>query len=231
MESFNKAIKQITQLLNKEENEEVREIYRKALYELYKKKYGTLEEYKEPENFENIYLNTTKKDAHEVLEKNYYAILKKKYEGVKEVPKEVKEEVKEEIKEAPKEVKEELHPIKKFKIDEKTLKAIQQKIGTIDVKILTHLAEYLPKYFENDKEMQHYIQNKVYVSIRVKTKFFKDGREEIHEFLNFHDHDRENLAQSLNDLTVIMKNQIPTIIEEVANFVRAGSGYVFGGIK
>jgi hypothetical protein len=199
---------------------------------LYKKKYETLEEYKEPENFEKIFLNTKKKDAHEAMEKHYYAILKKKYEGTKETPKEVLEEVKEPPKEPPNEPpKQVLHPIKKFKIDEETLKSIEQKVGTRDIKILTHLAEYLPKYFENNKEMQQYIQNKSFVSIRVKTKFLKDGREEIHEFLNFHEHDRENLAQSLNDLTEIMKNQVPIIVEEVANFIRAGSGYVFGGLK
>jgi hypothetical protein len=177
MENINKAIKNITKLLNKEDNEEVREVYRKTLYELYKKKYGTLEEHK-PEDFEKIYLNTKKKDAQELLEKQYYAMLKKKYEGTKEPPKEPPKEVLEEVKEPPKEPpKQELHPVKKFKIDEETIKAIQQKSGKRDIKILNHLAEYLPKYFENDKEMQQYIQNKSFVSIRVKTKFFKDGRE------------------------------------------------------
>jgi hypothetical protein len=241
MENINKAIKHITKLLDKEDNEEVREVYRKTLYELFKKKYGSLEE---PEDFEKIYLTTKKKNAHEAMEKQYYAMLKKKYESPKEVKEEPKEEIKEEIKESPKEEikeppkeepkeepKQELHPIKKFKIDEETIKEIQQKYGTRDINILNHLAEYLPKYFENNKEMQQYIQNKSFVSIRVKTKLLKDGREDTHEFFNFHDHDRNNLAQSLQDLTTIMKNQVPNIVEEVANFIRAGSGYVFGGIK
>jgi hypothetical protein len=46
MENINKAIKNITKLLDKEDNEEVREVYRKILYELYKKKYGSLEEHR-----------------------------------------------------------------------------------------------------------------------------------------------------------------------------------------
>jgi hypothetical protein len=41
-----------------------------------RKKYGSLEEHK-PEDFEKIYLNTKKKDAQELLEKQYYAMLKK----------------------------------------------------------------------------------------------------------------------------------------------------------
>jgi hypothetical protein len=113
MDNINKAIKNINKLLDKEDNEEVREVYRKILYELYKKKYGSLEEHR-PEDFEKINLSTKKKDAHEAMEKQYYAMLTKKYESPKEEPKEVLEES-----------KQELHPIKKFKIDEETIKEIQ----------------------------------------------------------------------------------------------------------
>jgi hypothetical protein len=135
--------------------------------------------------------------------------------------------------EEPKETKDEpdLHPVKKFKIDENTFNEIQEKCGGAEFKILSCLAEYLPKYFEKNKEMQEYIHNKSYVSIRVKIKFLKDGKEEVNECFTYHEHDRENLAQSPKDLTRIMLKQIPIIREEVATFLREGSGYVFAGIK
>jgi hypothetical protein len=64
----------------------------------------------------------------------------------------------------------------------------------------------------------------------VKIKFLKDGKE-VNECFIYHEHDRENLAKSLEDLTRIMLKQIPIIREDVATFLQEGSGYVFAGIK
>jgi hypothetical protein len=78
--------------------------------------------------------------------------------------------------------------------------------------------------------MQKYIQYKSYVSVRVKIKFLKDDKE-VDEYFIHHDHDRKYLAQSPEDLTKIMMQQILIIRESIAGFIRSGSGYVFGGIK
>jgi hypothetical protein len=70
-----------------------------------------------------------------------------------------------------------------------------------------HLADILPKYFENDEEMRKYRKNKCYVGLRVKAKFTKDGdkkEEEEDEYFVPHYHKRRYLAQSLEDLREIM---------------------------
>jgi hypothetical protein len=93
------------------------------------------------------------------------------------------------------------------------------------------LAKYLPKYFEINAEMLKYIRNKSYVSVRIKVKFLKDGEEQIDEYFIPHEHNRKYLAQTLSDLTKIMMEQVPIIRENIAEFLRCGSGYVFGGYK
>jgi hypothetical protein len=99
---------------------------------------------------------------------------------------------------------------------------------------LIDLADMLPEYFENNEEMKKYIKNKCYVALRVKTKFCRDGDEKDEqedEYFAPHHNKRKFLAQSPEDLERIMKEHVPMIEGEIAEYVRNGSGYIVSGIK
>jgi hypothetical protein len=182
------------------------------------------------------------------LQEKYYQLLKKKLkkeseeteseesESEAEPEKEEKKEVKSEEK-APNETEKEeekLHGIKKFKIDEETIDKLLKSHHGQAHEFFIHLADSLPKYFENDEEMRKYIKNKCYVALRVKAKFTKDGdekEEQEDEYFVPHHHKRRYLAQSLEDLREIMLDQVPKIEGEIGEFVRNGSGYILTGIK
>jgi hypothetical protein len=176
------------------------------------------------------------------LQEKYYELLKKlKKESEESESEELESEA--EPEEEPKvdpEVKpkekegEKLHGIKKFKIDEAMIDKILKNSQGQAHDFFVHLADSLPKYFENDEEMLKYIKNKCYVGLRVKAKFTKDGDEkedEEDEYFVPHHHKRRYLAQSLEDLREIMLDQVPKIEGEIGEFVRNGSGYILSGIK
>jgi hypothetical protein len=82
--------------------------------------------------------------------------------------------------------------------------------------------------------MKKYINNKCYVALRVKTNFCRDGDEKYEqedEYFAPHHNKRKILAQSLGDLQRIMKEHIPMIEGEIAEYIRNGSGYIVSSIK
>jgi hypothetical protein len=171
------------------------------------------------------------------LQEKYYELLKKLKKESEETESEKSEseaesEVEPEVK--PKEKEEKLHGIKKFKVDEETIEKLLKSNHGQAHAFFIDLADSLPKYFENDEEMRKYIKNKCYVALRVKAKFTKDGdekEEQEDEYLVPHHHKRRYLAQSLEDLREIVKDQIPAIEREIAEFIRNRSGYIVSGIK
>jgi hypothetical protein len=64
-----------------------------------------------------------------------------------------------------------LHALRKFKIDEDIIRELYQNHKGRVHEFFISLAKYLPKYFENNKEMLDYIKNKSYVGLRVKVIF------------------------------------------------------------
>jgi hypothetical protein len=83
----------------------------------------------------------------------------------------------EEKQEEPEKKEENLHGIKKFRVDKETLrKLFESNEGSVHGS-LKDLADMLPEYFENDEEMKKYIKNKCYVALRLKTKYSRDGDE------------------------------------------------------
>jgi hypothetical protein len=96
------------------------------------------------------------------------------------------------------------------------------------------ISKTLSNYFKDNQEMLKYIKNKCYVSIRVKSEFKKEAEgvdTQIDEIFIPHQHSRKNLVQSLEDLSRIFKEQIPSIEERISEFIRNGSGYIVSGIK
>jgi hypothetical protein len=69
------------------------------------------------------------------------------------------------------------------------------------------------------------------VGLRVKVIYSKDNEDQVDEYFVPHRHKRRYLAQSLSDLTEIMIDQVPIVEEQIAEFIRNGSGYVVTGIK
>jgi hypothetical protein len=170
------------------------------------------------------------------LQEKYYELLRKKLKKESEESEskaEPKEKVEKEEKPEEKE-QEKLHDIRKFKIDEETIDKLLKSHHGQAHELFIHLANSLPKYFENDEEMLKYIKNKCYMALRVKAKFTKDGdekEEQVDEYFVSHHHKRRYLAQSLEDLREIMLDQIPAIEGEIGEFIRNGSGYILSGIK
>jgi hypothetical protein len=126
---------------------------------------------------------------------------------------------------------ENLNALRKFKIDEETIQKLFRNHKGRVREFFIHLAKYFPKYFENNKEMFEYIQNKCYVGLRVKVIYSKGDEEQVDEYFIPHGHKRRYLAQSLADLAEIMIDQVPNIEGDIAEFIRNGSGYVVTGIK
>jgi hypothetical protein len=172
------------------------------------------------------------------LQEKYFELLKKESEEMEseaesEAEPKVEPETKAEVEPKEKEG-EKLHGIKKFKIDEALIDKILKNSQGQAHDFFVHLADILPKYFENDEEMRKYIKNKCYVGLRVKAKFTKEGDEkedEEDEYFVPHHHKRRYLAQSLEDLREIVLDQVPKVEEEIGEFVRNGSGYILSGIK
>jgi hypothetical protein len=169
------------------------------------------------------------------LQEKYYELLRKKLKKESEESESEAEPEKVEKEEKPEEKEQEkLHGIRKFKIDEETIDKLLKSHHGQAHEFFIHLANSLPKYFENDEEMLKYIKNKCNVAFRVKTKFTKDGdekEEQVDKYFVPHHHKRRYLAQSLEDLREIMLDQIPVIEGEIGEFIRNGSGYILSGIK
>jgi hypothetical protein len=127
-----------------------------------------------------------------------------------------------------------LHGIKKFRVDEETLKKLfESNEGSVQG-VLEDLANMLPEYFENNEEMKKYIKNKCYVALRVKVKYCRDDDEKdehVNEYFAPHHHKRKFLAQDVEDFQKIVKEHIPIIEGEIGEYVRNGSNYVASGIK
>jgi hypothetical protein len=193
----------------------------------------------EMQEIEELLPRVKGEEVRRALQEKYHQLLKKlkkeseESESEAEPESEPKAEPEVEPEVEPKE-KEKLHGIKKFKIDEAMIdKILKNNQGQAHV-FFVHLADILPKYFENDEEMRKYIKNKCYVGLLVKAKFTKDGdekEEEEDEYFVPHHHKRRYLAQSLEDLREIMLDQVPKIEGEIGEFVRNGSGYILSGIK
>jgi hypothetical protein len=192
---------------------------------------------REMREIEELLPEVKNEEIRKTLREKYYELLKKK---LKKEPEEVESEVSEpeaepEAKqEEPEEKEENLHGIKKFGVDKETIeKLFESNEGSVHG-FLVDLADMLPEYFENNEEMKKYIKNKCYVALRVKTKFCRDGDEKDEqedEYFAPHHNKRKFLAQSLEDLQRIMKEHIPMIEGEIAEYVRSGSGYIVSGIK
>jgi hypothetical protein len=193
---------------------------------------------------EEFLLQAKTEEIREVLRRKYFELLKRKYEKPKlsEESRETREpKVSEELEELknlpleklPKVVEKitKLHALRKFKVDEDTIQEFYRNHKGRVHEFFIHSAKYLPKYFENNKEMLEYIQNKSYVGLRVKVIYSKDHEDQVDEYYVPHRHKRRYLAQSLTDLTEIMIDQVPIIEGDIAEFIRNGSGYVVTGIK
>jgi hypothetical protein len=175
---------------------------------------------------EELLLQAKTEEIRDALRKSYYELLKRKYgdNGDHEhlpwqkLPKVVEKITK-------------LHALRKFKIDEDTIRELYHNHKGRIHEFFIHLAKYLPKYFENNKEMLDYIQNKSYVGLRVKAIYSKDHEDQVDEYFVPHRHKRRYLAQNLSDFTEIMIDQVPIVEGQIAEFIRNGSGYVVTGIK
>jgi hypothetical protein len=203
-------MREIEELLPRVKGEELRRTLQEKYYELLKKKLKKESEEAESEEMESE------------------AELEAESKAEPEAEPKVEHEVE------PKEKEEKLHGIKKFKIDEALIEKILKNSQGQAHDFFVHLADILPKYFENDEEMRKYIKNKCYVGLRVKANFTKEGDEkedEGDEYFVPHHHKRRYLAQSLEDLREIMLDQVPKIEGEIGEFVRNGSGYILSGIK
>jgi hypothetical protein len=101
-------------------------------------------------------------EIRELLRRKYYELLKRKYEGSVD-PKDTKESSESSEPEnlpqngLPKVVEKltKLHALRKFKIDEDTIREFYQRYKGRIHEIFVHLAKYLPKYFENNKELRN----------------------------------------------------------------------------
>jgi hypothetical protein len=214
-EQLEQEMRKIEELLPRVKDEELRRTLQEKYYELLKKKLKKESEETESEELES--------------EAEHEANPEAEPEAEPEVEPKVEHEV-----ESKEEEREKLHGIKKFKIDEAIIDKILKNSQGQAHDFFVHLADILPKYFEDDEEMRKYIKNKCYVGLRVKANFTKDGdekEEEEDEYFVPHHHKRRYLAQSLEDLREIMLDQVPKIEGEIGEFVRNGSGYILSGIK
>jgi hypothetical protein len=190
---------------------------------------------RETREIEELLPRVKGEELRRTLQEKYFELLKKKLKKESEETESEEMESKAEPEVKPKEKEgEKLHGIKKFKIDEALIDKILKNSQGQAHDFFVHLADILPKYFENDEEIRKYIKNKCYVGLRVKAKFTKEGDEkedEEDEYFVPHHHKRRYLAQSLEDLREIVLDQVPKIEGEIGEFVRNGSGYILSGIK
>jgi hypothetical protein len=219
MDDLNHAIKEAEEFLFQAKTEEIRELLRRKYFELLKRKY------EEPK----VSVESSETREPKVSEESR----EPKEPKVSEEPREQEEPENLPLEKLPKVVEKitKLHALRKFKIDEDTIREFYRNHKGRVHEFFIHLAKYLPKYFENNKEMLEYIQNKCYVGLRVKVIYSKDHEDQVDEYFVPHRHKREYLAQSLSDLIDIMIDQIPIIEGNIAEFIRNGSGYVVTGIR
>jgi hypothetical protein len=238
MDDLNQAIREAEEFLTQAKSEEIREVLRRKYYELLKRKYegsvgvevptisGESSESKvpghsvEPSKLADSDLTKIHdpKDTDKSCEQG-----RAETENLTEsgLPKVVDKLVK----------YNKLHALTKFKVDEDTIRSFYERYKGRIHDIFVNLAKFLPKYFENNTELLKYVQNKCYVSLRVKVIFSKENDEQVDEYFVPHQHKRRYLAQSLSDLTEIMIDQAPIIEGNISEFIRHGSGYVVTGIK
>jgi hypothetical protein len=188
---------------------------------------------REMREIEELLSEVKNEEIRKTLREKCYELLKKKLKKESEESESEASEPEAEPEE-PEEKEEKLHGIKKFGIDEETIeKLFESNEGGVHG-FLIDLADMLPEYFENNEEMKKYIKNKCYVALRVKTNFCRDGDEKDEqedEYFAPHHHKRKFLAQDVEDLRKIVKEHIPMIEKEIAEYVRNGSGYIVSGIK
>jgi hypothetical protein len=196
---------------------------------------------REMREIEELLSEVKNEEIRKTLREKYYVLLKKKLKKESEETKSEASEPEaepeaepEEKQEEPKEKEEKLHGIKKFAVDKETIKKLfESNEGSVHGS-LVDLADMLPEYFENNEEMKKYIKSKCYVALRVKINFCRDGDEKDEqedEYFAPHHHKRKFLAQDVEDLRKIVKEHIPMIEGEIAEYVRNGSGYIVSGIK
>jgi hypothetical protein len=176
-----------------------------------------------------------------LLLKNFYSLLKEKFEKKtkklkkpEETEETIEEDIEEDVEETPKKEEEKMHAIRKFKIDEETLDRIFKENNGLVLPFFSSIVKILSNYFKDNQEMMKYINSKCYVSTRTKTEFKKEAEgidTQIDEVFIPHKRSRKNLAQTLEDLSRIFKEQIPIIEAKISEFIRNGSGYIVSGIK
>jgi hypothetical protein len=182
---------------------------------------------------EELLLQAKTAEIKDALRKSYYELLKRKYSESKELKENDGHDEHLPLQKLPKVMEKitKLHALRKFKIDEDIIRELYRNHKGRVHEFFMSLAKYLPKYFENNKEMLEYIRNKSYVGLRVKVIYSKNHEDQMDEYFVPHNHKRRYLAQSLSDLSDIMIDQMPIIEEQITEFIRNGSGYVVTGIK
>jgi hypothetical protein len=216
MDELNCAIREAEEFLFQAKTEEIRELLRRKYFELLKRKYEGTSETKVSEEVREPRESGESRESREPEEPREPEELENLL--LEKLPKVVEKITK-------------LHVLRKFKIDEDTIQEFYRNHKGRIHEFFIHLAKYLPKYFENNKEMLEYNQNKCYVGLLVKVIYSKDHEDQVDEYFVPHRHKRRYLAQSLADLTEIMIDQVPIIEGNITEFIRNGSGYVVTGIK
>jgi hypothetical protein len=225
---IDRAIKEAEELLFQTKTEEIKEVLRNAYYELLRRKYGNPKDLSETRESKELKVSGESREPTVSEESSETRDPKEPKVSV-----ELEEPENLPLPKIPKVVEKitKLHALRKFKIDEDTIREFYRNHRGRVHEFFIHLAKYLPKYFENNKEMLEYIQNKCYVGLRVKVIYSKDHEDRVDEYFVSHRHKRRYLAQSLTDLIDIMIDQVPIIEGNIAEFIRNGSGYVVTGIK
>jgi hypothetical protein len=157
MDDLTRAIKEGEELLPQAKTEEIRELLRRKYFELLKRKY---EGSSEP----NVSLESGESKEPKVSEESS-EMKEPKEPGEPGEPREPEKPENLPLQKVPKVVEKitKLHALRKFKIDEDTIREFYRNHKGQIHEFFIHLAKYLPKYFENNKEMLEYIQNKCYV--------------------------------------------------------------------
>jgi hypothetical protein len=215
MDDLNRAIREAEKFLTQAESEEIREVLRRKYFELLKGKYEGSVVVKVPtisSKSSESKVPAQSAESRELTDSNLTKIQVEPTKSAESenlppsgLPKVVEKLTK-------------LHALKKFKVDEDTIRDFYQRYKGRIQEILVNLAKYLPKYFENNKEMREYIQNKCYLGLRVKMVYSKEHDEQVDEYFVPHQHKRRYLAQNLSELTEIMIDQAPIIEGNIAEF-------------
>jgi hypothetical protein len=141
---IDRAIKEAEELLFQAKTDEIKEVLRKAYHELLRRKYGNPKdssETREPKVSEESRETGELSDPKETREPKE--------------PRELEEPENLPLQKLPKVVEKitKLHALRKFKIDEDTIREFYRNHKGRVHEFFIHLAKYLPKYFENNKEM------------------------------------------------------------------------------